>query len=270
MARRTAALIVEGLEGRTLLSSLSYSLAADQSVYQVGQPIALTFTETNVSNQPVTVEVSPSDFTVSQNNAAIWQSNPDNANGLSVPETLLPGQSVSQSANWDGTTSYSLAPLLGSPQTWAINNFGTFTVTNPNAPQGLNATFEINDPITYSLTTDQPVYQPGQPVRMTFTEVNTSDQSLTIPPVQPAGFSIWQNGKLVMVDALPAIVITNPTTLTAGQTITDTQSWNGIPMSGAANGTDLTGDFVLEYGPGNDPNQLSTTFEISALSPGSW
>ena len=66
MARRTVP-HVEGLERRTLLSSISYSLTTDQSVYQVGQPIELTFTETNVSNQPVTVEVSPTDFTVSQN-----------------------------------------------------------------------------------------------------------------------------------------------------------------------------------------------------------
>ena len=51
------------------LSSLAYSLTTDQSVYQVGQPIELTFTETNTSDQPVTVEVSPADFTISQNNA---------------------------------------------------------------------------------------------------------------------------------------------------------------------------------------------------------
>ena len=68
--------VVEGLEERTLLSSVSYSLTTDQSVYQVGQPIKLKFTETNTSDQPVTVEVSPTDFTISQNSATIWQSDP--------------------------------------------------------------------------------------------------------------------------------------------------------------------------------------------------
>jgi hypothetical protein len=54
MVRRRSP-VVEGLEDRALLSSLSYSLTTNQSVYQVGQPIEMTFTETNTSNQPVTV-----------------------------------------------------------------------------------------------------------------------------------------------------------------------------------------------------------------------
>ncbi len=89
MARRTV-LGVEGLEGRTLLS-LSYSLTTDQSVYQVGQPIELTFTETNTGNQPVTVEVRPTDFTVSQiweNETLAWQSDPANAGQSPISETL--------------------------------------------------------------------------------------------------------------------------------------------------------------------------------------
>ena len=106
MARR-ASPVIEGLEERALLSSLAYSLTTDQSVYQVGQPIELTFTETNTGNQPVTVEVSPTDFSVSQNNAVIWQSDPGNAGQPPTSETLLPGQSVSQTASWDGTISYS-------------------------------------------------------------------------------------------------------------------------------------------------------------------
>ena len=78
MARR-ASPAVEGLEERAVLSSLAYSLTTDQSVYQVGQPIALTFTETNTGDQPLTVEVSPTDFSVLQSNAVIWQSDPANA-----------------------------------------------------------------------------------------------------------------------------------------------------------------------------------------------
>jgi len=104
MARRTVP-DVEGLEGRTLLSSVSYSLTTDRSVYQLGQPIELTFTETNGSNQPVTVEVSPTDFTISQHHNPIWQSDPANAGQSPTSETLLPGQSVSQTASWDGLIS---------------------------------------------------------------------------------------------------------------------------------------------------------------------
>jgi hypothetical protein len=46
--------VVEGLEERTLLSSLSYSLTTDESIYQAGQPINMTFSETNTGKQPVT------------------------------------------------------------------------------------------------------------------------------------------------------------------------------------------------------------------------
>jgi hypothetical protein len=59
MVRRTSP-VLEGLEERTLLAgaqgiSVSYSLTTNQSVYQVGQPIELNFTETtncDGRNQP--------------------------------------------------------------------------------------------------------------------------------------------------------------------------------------------------------------------------
>jgi hypothetical protein len=51
--------IIEFLEGRELLSSLSYSLTTDQSNYQVGQQVNMTFTETNSGDLPVTVEADP-------------------------------------------------------------------------------------------------------------------------------------------------------------------------------------------------------------------
>ena len=63
--RRGTCFSVEPLEGRALLSGLSYSLTTNAATYQVGQPIQMTFTETNTSTQPVTVDVSPSDFTIS-------------------------------------------------------------------------------------------------------------------------------------------------------------------------------------------------------------
>jgi hypothetical protein len=215
MARR-AMLGVEALEGRTLLSSLSYSLTTNQSVYQVGQPIELTFTETNVTDAPVTVEVHPTDFTVSQNNAAVWQSDTANAGQPPTSETLQPGQSESQTASWEGTCSYSSPGLGSSAPMSAINLFGTFTVSNPNAPPGQNPSFQITDPVTYSLTTNQAVYQLGEPIQMTFMEANTSDQTVTLPPQQPAGFSINHNGTWVMLDALPDVVITNPASSQTG------------------------------------------------------
>ncbi len=137
-------------------------------------------------------------------------------------------------------------------------------VSNPNAPQGLNADFQITDPISYSLTTDQSVYQLGQPVQMTYTEVNTSDQPVTVAWEPPAGFSVTHNGTLDMVDALPAIAVLDGTyTFQPGQIRTDTQTWDGIPMSGPYTIANLTGTFVVGYGPEGDGTQLTTTFQIA-------
>ena len=68
---------VELLESRALLSALSASLTTDQTVYQVGQPIQMTFTETNTSNQPINVDEGPSidGFDVTHNGAPVWESN---------------------------------------------------------------------------------------------------------------------------------------------------------------------------------------------------
>ena len=62
MHRTRMALGVDELEGRSLLSGISYTLTTDQSTYQVGQPIQITFTETNTGDRPVTVSLNPTDF----------------------------------------------------------------------------------------------------------------------------------------------------------------------------------------------------------------
>jgi hypothetical protein len=145
MVRRKSP-VVEGLEERALLSSLSYSLTTDQPIYQVGQPIKLTFTETNTGKKPVKVEVRPTDFTISQNGVTIWQSDPSNENQSPRPKSLRPGQSVSQTASWDGMWNNPSDSVFGSSQNSLQNIFGAFVVSNPNAKQGLDPTFQITDP----------------------------------------------------------------------------------------------------------------------------
>jgi hypothetical protein len=68
---------VEGLENKALLSGLSVSLTTDKSSYQAGQPISMTLTETNMSNQPITVEDGPSTdgFFVTHDGVTVWSSN---------------------------------------------------------------------------------------------------------------------------------------------------------------------------------------------------
>ena len=212
MDRRRRRLRLEILEARSLLSGLSYSLTTDASTYQVGQTIQLTFTETNTSTQPVMVAVAPTDFTVSQGAYAIWQSDPNNENQPPTSETLQPGQSLTQSASWDGTTPNLFDDAPASP----INYWGTFVVSNPNAPQGLTASFQITDPISISLTPDQSVYQMGQPVQVTFARTNTSDQPITYEPGGPDEFTISHDGTPLYLIAYPTILI-GPVTLQAGQ-----------------------------------------------------
>ena len=95
------------LERRTLLSSIAFSLTTDHSVYQPGQSIQIAFTEKNTGTQPVTVSLSPTDFNVSEQsldwNGPVWESNPENDGKPPTSVTLQPGQSVSQTATWDGT-----------------------------------------------------------------------------------------------------------------------------------------------------------------------
>jgi hypothetical protein len=262
---RRASLAVEGLEDRALLSSLAYSLTTDQSVYQVGQPIEMTFTETNTGDQPVTVAVIPTDFSVSQNNAVIWQSDPANADQPPTSETLLPGQSVSQTASWDGTEPYLTPSPGGVSQSTQVNAFGTFVISNPSAPEGLTATFQITDPFVATLTTDQSVYQLGEPVQLTYTEVNTADQSITIPRLDRDDFGITHNGTPVLSGGF----LSGPGTETVapGQVFTTSQTWNGIPMLSPYTLANLTGTFVASYGPAPNETQATTTFQIAAPSP---
>ena len=139
MARKCG-VSVEDLERRTLLSGIAYSLTTDHSVYQAGQPIEITFTETNTGSQPVTVSLSPTDFTVSEQFPAGyspgWESNPENDGQPPTSVTLQPGQSVSQTATWDGTVMQTAVQQgTSTSSSYAVNQFGTFTVSNPNAPQ---------------------------------------------------------------------------------------------------------------------------------------
>ena len=264
--RRRRYLAAEVLEQRALLSSLSYSLTTDRPVYQVGQTVQFTFRETNTGTQPVTVQVAPTDFTVSQNGRSIWQSDPGNASQPPTTETLLPGQSVVQTAAWDGRTSYSLGGT-SSLAAWQINNFGTFSVSNLNGPPGTSAAFQITNPITSSLTTDKQVYRPGEPIQATFTEVNTASQPITTFFSLPfAAFDAYQNGKPLWINAYPQVIKAFPVVFAAGQTITTSEILN--PATGAHSGVfdNLTGTFDATYGPQGDPTEYSTPFQI--VDPG--
>jgi hypothetical protein len=261
---RKIAVSIEDLEGRALLSGIVYSLTTDQSAYQVGKPIKITFTEKNTGDQPVTVYVSPTDFTVSEHGSPIWKSNPANDGQPPTAITLQSGQSVSQTATWDGTIAET-ADQDGTTMTYAVNQWGAFQVSNPNAPQEDTATFQIANPLTGALTTDQSIYQLGQPVQLTYTEMNTSSQTVTFSTQTPVIYQIMHDGQ-------PELPVTDPKgqifqTLSPDQTFVDRFTWRPGSGNDASNG--LSGPFVaMVYAAPAAPGQFTADFEIVTPPPG--
>ena len=219
MARKIA-LRVERLEVRELLSSLSYSVTTDKSTYQVGQPVQLTFTETNTSTKPVTVTNGPGTdgFTVTEgrhHDLAVKLG--DQCDVRPEQDTLQPGQSLTETATWDGEAT-------ASPTVAAT---GSFTVTNQLAPQAASASFQVQSPVTYNVGTNQANYQVGQPIQLSFTETNPSASAVSVT-VDPPNFTVTQAGNSVWSSNPNAS--SQPSTteiLYPGQTITQTGTWDG-------------------------------------------
>ncbi len=262
MNRRSRRLGLETLEARCLLSSLTYSLTTDHSTYQVSQPIQMTFTVTNTGDQPLTIPIDPTDFTIKQVQllANNWESNPENANRPPTSELLEPGQSLTQTATWV-PSSYAIYNTPGS---------SSFVVSNPNAPPGLTTSFQIADPIRETLTTDQTTYDVGEPVSMTFTMTNES----TVPEQVPLNgyFGVVHDGQWVWdTDPVPprttgSAIIADPTvewqvvSLQPGQSSTFTAIWDGLPNLVAP--SILSGSFTVTNSA--DPEGASATFQIAA------
>ncbi len=261
---------VEDLERRTLLSGIAYSLTTDHSVYQAGQPIEITFTETNTGTQPVTVSLSPTDFTVAAQSPVfdgpVWESNPENDGQPPTSVTLQPGQSVSQRATWDGTVTQTVFQQ-GTSTSYALNQFGTFTVSNPNAPQGDTATIQITDPLQGALTTSQAIYQLCQPVQATYTETNTSDQAVTVQILNPVLHRLLHNGQQVspVMDPLGS----GYETIGPGQTVQHHFTVSQAEFGGSEILENLTGSFAVQvYDVPAAPGEFTANFQIAALSSG--
>jgi hypothetical protein len=147
--RRTIRPCLESLEGKALLSGVSattsglaYSLTAVAERTLTGAQVVETLTETNVSNQEITVTQGATDegFFVSQGGKTIW--NPYEGilpQSLSVA-TLKPHQSLTISGTWDdrGNDLDSDAPWAEGPPL-----SGTFTISNSQDQGGVTASVTI-------------------------------------------------------------------------------------------------------------------------------
>src|SRR4051794_28360473 len=87
-------------------TDLAVSLTTDRSVYQVGQPIIMTLTETNTGDHEIDVEFGPAidGFFVTRGGVEVWRSNlGPQPQGLFIGlKTLAPGEAFTRSATWDG------------------------------------------------------------------------------------------------------------------------------------------------------------------------
>lgn len=239
MRRRTSPR-VESLEGRALLSGLSYSLTTNQSSYQPGQPVVMTFQETNVSNHEISVSVGPSidGFDVSQGGNVIWRSNAGPNPMFIELKQLQPGQSLTLSATWDDVPTGGTSPVTGNvvisnqldPQLTTTVAIGSSTSTpsaNPSSPP--------SSPQPIGVVSD-PDPLPAQPV-----------SSPTNPSDSPAGVTVPTDPTTTGAGSLPVAVsvVTNRSTYHKGQAVkmtmtiqNDGSSAVSLP-SGSASGLTL-------------------------------
>ncbi len=91
--------------------------------------------------------------------------------------------------------------------------------------------FQIGSPLTQTVTTDQLTYQAGEPIQMTATETNTSDQAVTISNLNDAFTVAGYDGVTLPAEAVssggPVV------TLQPGQSQTFTATWDPGVIQGA-------------------------------------
>ena len=130
-------------------SPLEYSLGTpiNAAPIAVGQPIPFSYTITNTSDQPVTFNLPPADFVVTAEYntlGTVWESDPGAASQAPTSETLRPGQSLTETATWNGIANE--GPLANT------NVFEDFGVSFLGAPAGLSTGFLITSPLRATLT----------------------------------------------------------------------------------------------------------------------
>lgn len=220
--KREISVNVEPLETRSLLSGLTYSLTTNQAVYQPGQPVQMTLTETNTSSSPVQGAwggVGSVGFTVEQNGNVV-------AAFLTDPVidswTLQPGQSKTLTTTWNGKS-------MGAYAT------GEFSVTSGFTPAGVSATFQIepassaSSPISVTVTTAHRTYKAGRPVLISVTVKNVSSREITLAlNSKTVGVAILEGSTVVWHSPTIKAVEKN-LTLNAGQSVHVSFVWNGKP-----------------------------------------
>jgi hypothetical protein len=238
---------IEPLEAQTLPSGVlpavapvspapvTLTLTTDKAEYQSGQPVHMTLTETNTSGHQVTITDGPSvdGFYVTQKGATVWRSNAGAQPMFLRVVDLLPGQSYTLSATWDGHSndpSGSDGPLLtGTFQVHSQVSFNgaeapPVTVTIQPAPPAAAPA------LTVSVTTSRTSYLAGQPVTITLTETNRGKTDARVMTgAQILNGSVSSLAGRVWVYRDLREIATGIGVLHPGESRTFTLLWNGRP-----------------------------------------
>jgi hypothetical protein len=225
--KRKSAPALERLEMRSLLSALTYSLSTSQPVYQTGQSVQMTFTETNTSGAPQNVLWGDAGFDVSQNGKVVFSQIIPIAVYM---QTLQPGQSLTDTFSWNGQPEVP----SGTPLT------GDFTFTNFDAPTGMNGSFSIepaaptpptnpSPPIT---NPNPPITNPNPPITNPNPPITAPTPPITSPtptptPTQPIS---PPTQPITPEPTPPIIVITSPISVSSTSTQPHSQSSRKLPV----------------------------------------
>ena len=257
IAKRMVRPRFETLEDKALLSSLAATLTTNMAVYQPGQAINITFTETNTGTSPVQVTFGPVNdgFNVTQNGNAVWQSNAG-ANPMYLRlDTLQPGQSIVLNETWNGV------PNQTNSTTEAA---GTFTVTNQLNSSGASATFQIASPASDPISSPPPVTIPPPP----------SNPISSPPPVtitSPPSYPISSPPPAASAPAVTATLATGGSTYRVGHRVLLTLTLTNSGSQPVAIDPPNTAVFTLSRGSTvvwSSTGKKQATRAVQSLAPG--
>ena len=206
----------------TIESPLQYTLHESRSDVEFGQTIGFSYSITNTSAQPVTFNMAPTSFIVTNanNGDTVWESGSGASSHAPTAETLQPGQSVTETATWNGVANQGTVA--------GTNVWEGFDVAIADSPMTTSEEFTIESPLSQSVTTDQTSYQAGEAVELTATETNVSGHAITILNVDDQFIVMGPGGP-----TLPGVDISssNPiVTLQPGQSQTFTATWDTMTV----------------------------------------
>jgi Intracellular proteinase inhibitor len=118
-------------------TAITATLTTDKASYNAGDKVTISLTETNTSNQAVTIQYGPSvdGFSVTQNGATVWRSNAGMQPMFIQSITLQPGQSHTFTSIWNDLPNSNASPggiMSAGPVTGTLQvnaNFKGLTVT---------------------------------------------------------------------------------------------------------------------------------------------